>query len=167
MMVTRVRLPRYLPISLALLATAGLLLVAGILIQTGVLRPPCEAGEGALPVGLLGGAAVYFWQYQKINSGRQDLVIDEGARTFQLPLTYKRPEQTLRPISQIQSVLVNKVRHARKGGRYYTYLVTLKLKDNSEEKLIDLSEKRAESLAAWLMGKLGLRAPACEVEAEV
>jgi len=72
-------------------------------------------------------------------------VIDEAARTFQLPLTYKRSEQMQMSFSQVRSVLLNKVRHSSKGGSYYTYLVTLELKDNSREKLVELGHKRGVS----------------------
>jgi len=166
MMVTRARLPRYLPVSFGLLTAGILSLTAGILMATGVLGPPWEAGEWSLLVVLLGGAAVYAWQCQKVHSGRQDLVIDDGARIFQLPLTYKRRERTPMPISQVRSVLLNKVSHSSKGGSYYTYLVTLEMKDNSQEKLVDLSHKRAWAFAAWLKEKLGLVGPTLEIEPE-
>ncbi len=166
MMVTRARLPRVLPVSLGLLAAGIVSVMAGILMAMGVLRPPWEAGEWSLPVVVLGGAAVYVWQYQKVHSGQQDLVIDAAARTFQLPLTYKRRGQTPMPFSQVQSVFLNEVRHSSRGGSYYTYMVTLKLKNHSQQKLVDLSRNRAESFADWLKGKLGVTAPVLEAEEE-
>ncbi len=166
MMVTRARLPRYLPVSFGVLAAGILSLTAGVLIATGMLRPPWEAGEWSLLVVLLSGAVVYAWQFQKVHSGRQDLVIDTGARTCQLPLTYKRREKTPRPISQVRSVLLNKVSHSSRGGSYYTYLVTLEMKDNSQEKLVDLGHKRAWAFAAWLKEKFGLAGPTLEIEPE-
>jgi len=166
MMVTRARLPRFLPVLIGLLAAAILSLTAGLLMATGVLHPPWEAGEWSLPVVMLGGAIVYAWWYQKVHSGQQDLVINEGARTFQLPLTYKRREQTPKPFSQVQSVVLNEVRHSSRGGSYYTYMVALKLEDGSQEKLIELGQNRAESFADWLTGKLGVAEATLEVEAE-
>ncbi len=98
----------------------------------------------------------YGWQYWKVHSGRQDLVIDEGARTIQLPLTYKRRTQTPVPFSEIQAVALEQVGRQRKGRAYYNYLVTLKMKDGSVQNLISMNQARAEALAAWLEEKLGV-----------
>jgi hypothetical protein len=54
--------------------------------------------------------------------------------------------------------VLNKVRHQSKSGAYYTYIVTLEMKDGILESLINLNEARAESLAAWLNEKFGLNA---------
>lgn len=157
MMVTRVRLPRIQPLVMALPALAGLSFAAAILMANGVFSgPPLVVGGWMLADVLLGGAVAYGWQYCKIHSGLQDLLIDEGARTIQLPLTYGRRTRTPEPFSQIKEVFLKKVRHQRKGGVYYTYLVTLELKDGSAHSLIDLNEARAEAFAAWLKEKLCL-----------
>lgn len=157
MMATRVRLPRYSPWLPGFIAAGALSLLAGILVATGELHPPWDAGGWCLPVVLLGGGAAYLWLYLKIQSGRQDLVINEASRTIQLPLTYKRREQTPISFSQITAVVLDKVRHKSRNNVYYTYVVTLEMQDGSQEKLLDTTEKRAESLAAWLKEKFGLR----------
>ena len=158
MMVTRLRLPRYQPLMVALVVTAILMILAGIIIGTGLLQtPPWESGECALAIVLFTGAAVYAWQYTGVHSGRRDLVIDEAARTVQLPLTYGRREQTPVPFSQIRSVLLDKVKHRTKRGYYYTYMVTLEMADGSQQKLIDLNLARGEPLGTWLNAKLALR----------
>lgn len=82
-------------------------------------------------------------------------MIDEGARTVLLPLTYGRREQSPISFSQVRSVVIDKVRHQTKNGVYYTYMVALDMTDNSEQKLIDLNQTRAASLASWLKAKFG------------
>jgi hypothetical protein len=154
---TRVRLPRYQPLMLGLAALGALSLLAGILMAAGeVSGPPLTVGAELLAGISVGAGLVYGWQYWKVHSGQQDLVIDEGARTIQLPLTYKRREQSPLPFSEIREVAMKKVRHQRKGGAYYTYLVTLEMKDGSRQDLIDTKLSRAESLAAWLKEKFAL-----------
>jgi hypothetical protein len=168
MMVTRLRLPRYPPLPVTLIATAILMIVAAAAVGLGLLSTsPWASGEWALIIVILGGAAVFTWQYLDVRSGKRDLVIDEGARTVQLPLTYGRSEQTPVSFSQIRSILLNKIKHQRKGGAFYTYMVTLDMADASQEKLIDLNQTRAESLGTWLRQKLGVVERASEpVEGE-
>jgi uncharacterized protein DUF3592 len=157
MLVTRLRMPRYPPLVITLITTAILMLFAGIVIVTGLLpTPPWASGECALVIVLISGAAVYAWQYTGVQSGKRDLVIDAGAQTVQLPLTYGRREQSPVPISQIRTVLLNKVRHRTKNGVYYTYAVILEMADGSQEKLTDLNMTKSDSLATWLKEKLGL-----------
>jgi hypothetical protein len=157
MTVTRLRMPRYPPAIIAVIATAILMFLAAAVIGLGLLSTPLWiTGQCALAIVIVGGTAVYAWQYLDVRSGRRDLVIDEAGRTVQLPLTYGRREQTTVPNSEIRAVLLNKVRHQRKGGAYYTYMVTLKMTDGSRQKLIDLNMTRADSLGTWLKEKLGL-----------
>jgi hypothetical protein len=157
MMVTRLRLPRYPPLTVTLVTTGILMFSPAAVIGLGLLpTPPWETGEWALAIVFISGAVVYAWQHIDVHSGRRDLVIDEGARTVQFPSTYGRREQVPVSISQVRSVLLDKVRHQRKGGAYYTYMVTLEMADDSQQKLIDLNMARAEALGAWLRQKLGL-----------
>jgi len=154
MMATRVRLPRIQPLTLGLLALGALLLVAGILMTSGTISgPPLTVGGRLLACVLLGGAMAYAWQYRKIQSGRQDLVIDEAGRTIKLPLTYKRRTQTPMPFSEIQAVALKEVWNRRK---IVAYIVTLEMKDGSIQNLINLPVKRAQTFAAWLRDKFGL-----------
>lgn len=157
MMVTRVRLPRFQPLLPGLATLAVLSFLAGILMAgSAVSGPPLTTGGCFMAVVLLGGATAYGWQYCKIHSGRQDLVIDESARTIQLPLTYKRRAQTPIAFAKINAVALKKVRHQNKGGVFYTYLVVLKMKDGPAQNLINLNQARAEALAGWLKEKFGL-----------
>ncbi|HUA64494.1 MAG TPA: DUF3592 domain-containing protein [Alphaproteobacteria bacterium] len=166
MLTTRLRLPRYQPLSLALLTTSILTLLSAAAIALGLLAmPPWPAGELSLAIVIIGGAGVYVWQYMDVHSGKRDLVIDEATRTVQLPLTYGRREQLPISFSQIRSVFLNKVRHQTKSGVYYTYMVTLRITGSPEQKLINLNLARAESLAAWLRQKLGIAAAATDPDA--
>jgi hypothetical protein len=154
---TRVRLPRYPPLMLGSAAFGALSLLAGILMAAGAVSgPPLTVGAELLAGVALGASLVYGWYYWKVHSGQQDLVIDESARTIQLPLTYKRREQPPLQFSEIREVAMKKVRHQRKGGAYYTYLVTLEMKDGSLQDLVNTKQSRAEAFAAWLKEKFGL-----------
>ena len=157
-LVTRVRLPKYQAWMIGLIAVGILLEVAAILMACGITSgPPLSVGGELLLGVLLVGAAIYGWQRQKIATGQQDLVIDEGSRTFELPLTYKRRERRPLPISQIKAVTLEKVPHrGRYGSVTYTYAPTLQMQDGTAECLTDLPQSRAESLAGWLREKLGV-----------
>ncbi len=158
MMVTRVRLPNYQPWALGLMVAGGLSVVAGILMACGLPSgPPLAVGGWLLCGVLLGGAAMYGWHRQRLAAGRQDLVIDECARTVELPLTYKRRERRPVPMTDLKAVVLAKVPHRGKRGRIsYTYAPTLEMRDGTLERLTDLSQSRAESFADWLREKLRL-----------
>ena len=154
--VTRLRLPRYQPINVSVLVLALLLLLAGVIMATSFpLMPPMVLGEWLLLGVMIGGAAVYFWMFFEIHSGKKDLVIDEGSRTIQLPLTYKRRTQTTMRFSEIGAVVLNKVQRNSRGGVSYTYGVDLRMADGSLLRLKEMSESRAHGLAAWLREKFG------------
>jgi hypothetical protein len=155
-MTTRVRLPRYQAMSLGLRTAGGLSVVAGVVFQFNGIAAPMKDGLFALLIIVGGGAAVYFWQAQRLASGIQDLVIDEGARTVELPLTYKRRERRPLPFSEIKAVTLKQVAHRRRSGVSYTYAPTLQLREGSSEQLTDLSQSKAESFAGWLREKLGV-----------
>jgi hypothetical protein len=108
------------------------------------------AGLFALIITIGAGALVYFRHYRRIASGIQDLVIDESARTVELPLTYKRRERRRLAFSDIEAVSVE---HGRYGVTTYTPM--LRLRDGSSERLTDLDRDRVESFVAWLWEKLG------------
>jgi hypothetical protein len=152
-MISRVRLPRYQPATLGLIAFVDLLLVATPI----AAFVPQFSIVWLCSCVLLGTALVYGWQLVKVHSGMQDLVIDEGVRTILLPRTYKRHEQPTLAFSVIKSVLLDKVTHRGKGGRvYYSFLVVLEMTDGTRQRLGQFNEFKAEELASWLNGKLGL-----------
>jgi hypothetical protein len=158
MMKTHVRLPKYLPSLLALIAAAILSVIAGIVIQVDPKIEPLPASGAALGIILLGAVAVYCWQFLRLGSGVQDLIIDEGSRTIQLPLTFKRRHRPQLPFSDVKSVILKKIPHRGRYGVTYTYATTLQMQDGSAEKLADLGRNRAELFAAWLREKLGVPA---------
>lgn len=158
-MTTRVRLPCYQPLSLALWTAGILSIVAGITINpVGKNYTPLSAGLFMLTGIVVIGAAVYGYFRWRVESGRQDLVIDEGARMIELPLTYKRRERRPLAFNDVAAVSLEKIEHRRRSGVSYTYAPTLQLRDGTPQRLTDLSEDRAESFAAWLREKLGVPA---------
>jgi hypothetical protein len=154
MMTTRVRLPRYRPAALSLITAGSLSLLASGAIQFVFKFSPVPAGWGSLLIVLAAAASVYLWQCQRLATGIQDLVIDQGARTVELPLTYKRRERRRLPFISIRAVTLEPVAHRGRYGVTYTYAPTLQMSDGSAERLTDLSEIRAESFAVWLRHKL-------------
>ena len=159
-MKTHVRLPRYQPSLLGGITAGALSLIAGLVIQLERGTAPIPASMLALGFIFVGGAAVYVGQYLRLATGRQDLIIDEGAQTFELPLTYKRRERRPLPFSEIKAVTLEKVAHRGRYGVTYTYAPTLQMRDGSSEQLTDLSQNRAEPFAAWLREKFGVPAQA-------
>jgi hypothetical protein len=159
MMTTRVRLPRYRPSSAGLMVAAILAFAGGIVVAAmGRNHPPLLLGGWSLAAILAGGGTAYLIQYQRVHSGAQDLVINEGSRTVELPLTYKRKERMRLAYSDIQSVVLEKVAHRGKSSVSYTYAPTLQPKDGTSQRLAEMSQERAESFAAWLREKLGIKA---------
>ncbi len=158
-MTTRVRLPQYDPLSRSLLTIGVLSFVSGMVMNLTTNIALGIAGMTVLFIALAG-AFVYFWQWNKISRGTQDLVIDEAARTIQLPLTYKRRELISCAFSEVTGVRLQKVAHRRKNGVSYTYAPALLIAGKPPQRLTDLSKGRAESFAAWLREKLGLAADA-------
>lgn len=170
MLTTRVRMPRYLPGNVGLITAGILTFSAGIVIAFYYASSTVPAGFYALLIIIAASALAYFWQYWRVASGRQDLVIDEGARTLTLPLTCDRSGRQPLPFSEIKAVTLEEVAHKVKNGVIYTYAPTLELRDGSSERLTDigsilstssLNQNRAESFAAWLREKLGV--PASEI----
>jgi hypothetical protein len=151
--------------SFGLLTTAGLLFIAGIPIETGLLASPWEAGEASLAVALLGGAGMFGWQYRKVQSGLQDLAIDESAWIVKLPLTYQRRKPLIVPFSEISGVKLDPSPHRNKYGTRYTYMVTIDLKDGTSQKLTDLNQSRANSPGAWLGEKFGFKISTKDLDA--
>jgi hypothetical protein len=94
----------------------------------------------------------------KIQSGAEDLVLDEGARTLTLPLTFGRKQTTQVTFDEVKSVEVKSIMHSSSKGRVsYTYAPSLCFKNlNSEEILANWpSREKAESFTAWLREKIG------------
>jgi hypothetical protein len=155
----RVRLPRYQPAAMTSLIAFLLSMITGVIFQTASIDfPPFKAGLLTLAgIGLVS-CAVYFYLRQKIESGSQDLIIDEGARTIDLPLTFKRREQVRLAFADIASVIVEKIRAGRSG---YSYAVKLEVPNGLPQALTTLKRQdNAESFAVWLREKIGVKSEA-------
>jgi hypothetical protein len=159
-MTTRVRLPTLGAVVCGLGTTGlfGFFSVLALLIGTGS-QPSVAAVLVTFAAVYLAGAGVWFWQQQKINSGIDDLVINEASRTLELPLTFGRKERVTLPFTDIETLWVDIVEHhGSKGGTSYTYAPTLILRNKSDnQKLADWGDQlRANDFADWLSKKVGV-----------
>ena len=106
------------------------------------------------------GLAAYFWQWRKINSGVDDLILNESANTMQLPLTCGRKAPVTIDIQDIKSIWVEQiVYHSSRGGASYTYAPNLRMPktDQSYQKLAEWSDKlKADDFAQWLGKKISV-----------
>ena len=158
-MTTRVRLPSHSAVIWGLVATGGLgfvsIFVVGISTK---MDPSLGLVTGTIAVVYLGGLGVYLWQRQKINSGIDDLVINEAARTLELPPTQGRKQRMTTNLADIEKLKVEtRVHTSSKGGDSYTYQPTLALRGARTQALADWSDKlKAEDFTAWLRQQLGL-----------
>ncbi len=160
-MYTRVRLPQYGAVIWWLGTTGGLgfaaIFVVGLSTQ---MRPSIAVILATIAVVYLAGVGVFLWQWMKIRSGIDDLVINEGTRSLDLPETFGRTERVTVNIADIESLTVDQIEHrSNKGGISYTYAPTLRMRGNESagSKLADWSDKlKADDFAEWLRKKLGL-----------
>ena len=121
-MATRVRLPSYPAAIWGLVAMGGLGFVAMFVVgfSTG-MQPSPGVVTCTIAVIYLGGLGVYLWQRQKINSGIDDLVINEAAHTLELPPTHGRKQRVTVNRADIEQLTVETVAHqGSKGGVSYT-----------------------------------------------
>jgi hypothetical protein len=157
-MTTRVRLPRYQPDAMGLLVALVLSFMAGIIFQNALMDyPPVATGLLTLMGISIVSMTVYFFLRRKNESGFQDLVIDEGARAMELPLTYKRREKMPLTFNDVTAVAVEKIASRRRSGANSLYAVRLQLRAGPSQILTTLKQDNAESFAAWLREKLGMK----------
>jgi hypothetical protein len=160
-MTTRVRLPTLgaIPLGLATTGLLGFLSLLVLLICTSA-RPSIATVLVTIGIVYLAGIGVFLRQQQKINSGIDDLVINEGTRTLELPLTFGRKKRVTVGFAEIETVWVDVVEHHNsKGGTSYSYAPTLRMRDNQagKLKLANWSNKvRANDFAEWLGNKIGV-----------
>jgi len=123
-------------------------------------HPSVPAASVVLFVVAGGGVCAYWWQWQKIHSGDDDLIIDEGSRTMELPETYGRKNRVTVALAGVENLTVEVIEHhGSKGGTSYTYAPTLWLRDGDagSQKLADWSDKmKAEAFTDWLRKRLGV-----------
>jgi hypothetical protein len=115
---------------------------------------------GVISTIYLAGAAVYVWQQRKINSGIDDLIINEGARTLDLPPAFGRKERMLLNLADVAAITIEKVEHhSSKGGISYTYAPALCLHGNHSgmQRLADWSDRlKAKDFADWLSKRINI-----------
>jgi hypothetical protein len=160
-MFTQVRLPQFGAVGWGLGTTGGLGFIAMFIVAfSTMMQPPVGLVLAVIAVVYLAGLGVYLWQWQKIRSGLDDLIINEAARTLDLPQTFGRKQRVTAGIADIESLTVEKIEHrSSKGGISYTYAPTLRLRgtEPGEQKLADWSDKvKADDFAEWLRKQLGL-----------
>src|ERR1700722_14588695 len=156
---TRIRLPQ-LPAIFWGLGTTGLLgfisiFAVGIVTK---MSPSIPLAMAVIAIVYIAGGAVYFRQRQKINSGIDDLILNESSRTIELPLTFGRKQRGIVNVAEIKSLSVEKIIHrGNKGGVSYTYAPTLSLRGEEAaiQKLADWSDKlKADEFTEWLRKQL-------------
>lgn len=156
-MTWRVRLPQYDPVKAGLITFCAISLLAGFFLNyLGQGYPVLAAGILTTALCVLGTGGVYLWFHTKIASGTQDLVIDENARTLQLPLTYKRKSRLIVAFSEVIDLDLKKVPHRGRYGTVYTYAPTLHLSHGHSQQLTDLKKEQAEAFVEWLREKIKL-----------
>lgn len=162
---TRVRLPQFPAILWGLITTGTLGFISIFAVGFGAqMQPSIPLALSVIAAVYLSGIAVFFWQQLKINSGIDDLILNESARTLELPLTFGRSQRITVNVADIQSLAVQKILHRNNKGRdSYTYAPTLCLTgtDAPTQKLADWSDKlKADEFAGWLRQQLNPNLPA-------
>ena len=164
-MLTRVRLPQFPAAGWGLAAAGGLGFVSIFIVGFSTNMEPSMPVALATIAAVYGaGLGVYGWQRQKINSGIDDLLINESSRTLELPLPFGRKARITANVADIQSLFVEKIEHrSSKGGISYTYAPTLRLRgmDTAFQKVADWSDSlKADAFTSWLRERLGAGIPA-------
>ena len=120
--------------------------------------PSIPLALAVIAIVYVAGGAVFFRQRQKINSGIDDLILNESTRTIELPLTFGRKQRVTVNVAEIKSLSVEKIIHqSNKGGVSYTYAPTLSLRgaEAAIQKLADWLDKlKADEFAEWLRKQL-------------
>jgi hypothetical protein len=160
-MCTRVRLPQYAVAWWGLGVTGGLGFIAiFVLAFSTQMQPSLNVALAVIAVVYGSGAGVYLWQRAKINSGIDDLVINEGARTIELPLTFGRTERITVSLAEVANITITAIEHrGRRGGVSYSYApaLCLRARPGDLEKLADwYDRKKAEDVGNWFSQRLGV-----------
>jgi hypothetical protein len=169
-MTTRIRLPQVPAIVWGIGATGGLGFISIFAVGLGAGMEPSIPLILSATAAVYGtGLAVYLWQWRKINSGIDDLIVNGPSQTLELPLTFDRKERVTVNVANIKSLFVDKIEHrGSKGGISYTYAPTLYLPgaEPATQKLADWSDKlKADEFAEWLRKQIGPDIPATFDEA--
>jgi len=156
MMETRVRLPRFRPLDMGMLALGLLLLGGGFIVPSyveadGLALAIC----GGFGIATIGGAAVYLAFLLIVLSGRQDLIIKQAERVLELPSTNGRWKRMTVPFSEITSVTLERVPQALGGRTFYSNVPTLDIRGRPPQRLtVFVVEARGQAFISWLQDKL-------------
>ena len=164
---TSIRLPEYGAMVWCMVAVGGLSFVSLFILGfTSGFHPSLPAACVVLFGVAAAGAGAYWRQWRKIHSGDDDLILDEGAQTIELPETCGRKNRVTSAFAEIENLTLEIiVHHGSKGGVSYTYAPTLWLRGGvaGGQKLADWSDKmKAEAFTDWLRQRLGLSNVPCE-----
>jgi hypothetical protein len=160
-MQTRIRLPQ---ISAGICGAIGLGGVSFASIFIGLLFSEGHPSFGFALIFLLlaiaCGIGAYAWQWRKIQSGDDDLILNEASGVVELPKTYGRKQRITVNVSDIAWIMAETIEHrGSKGGVSYTYAPTLYSRGAEKQKLADWGDKmKADAFSEWLQNKLGLKA---------
>jgi hypothetical protein len=160
-MFTRVRLPQFAAAWWGLGVTGGLGFASTFILGFSTdMQPPITLALATTGVVYLSGAGAYLWQRWKIASGIDDLVINEGARTIDLPLTFGRKERMTLSLADVAIITIETVVHrSRKGGVSYSYAPALCLRGGpgGMQRLADWYDlTKAKDFAGWFGQRLNI-----------
>lgn len=158
---TRIRLPQYSPILCGAIGTGGTSFVSIFIVGfPSGFHPSFGFAAAFLFLAIAGGIGAYVWQWRKIRSGDDDLIINEASGIIELPETYGRKKRISVNASDIAGITVEAIAHrGSKGGVSYTYAPTLQLRHSGKKKIADWGDKmKADAFSEWLRNKLGLKA---------
>jgi hypothetical protein len=158
---TRIRLPQYSALVLAMIVVGAVSFVSIFVVGFSTnMHPSIPTAIATLVVVALAGAGVYAWQWLKVHSGDDDLIIDESLGVIELPETYGRKDRVKAAMGDLESLTVVQITHrGSKGGVSYTYAPMLQMRGASGgvQKLADWSDQmRADTFVEWLRPRLGI-----------
>lgn len=158
---TRIRLPRVSAVISGAIGLGGVSFVSiFIVLLLGDGHPSFGFASTFLLLAIAGGIGAYVWQWRKIHSGDDDLIVNETSGVVELPITHGRKQRITVNVSDIAGISVQTIEHrSSKGGVSYTYAPTLHSCGAGKQKLADWGDQiKADAFSEWLQKKLGLKA---------